>query len=76
MAIPSAGDLVLYGNGAPEGDVSFIPEHGAHSGPSVDELHTFIVHPARVPLPEPLVHPVQLYDVFIRYQHEAERVAA
>ncbi|PYM12786.1 MAG: hypothetical protein DMD81_23075 [Candidatus Rokuibacteriota bacterium] len=67
MAMPSAGDLVIYGHGAPEGDVSFIPERGAHAGPSAEELQTFVLHPPNVRLPEPLVHPVQLYDHFIRY---------
>ena len=51
MAMPSAGDLVIYGTGAPEGNVSFIPEVGAHAGPSPDELHTFIVAPSGVTVP-------------------------
>jgi hypothetical protein len=68
MRMPSAGDLVIYGIDAPEGHVSFIREVGAHAGPSPDELHTFIVHPARVTLPMPISHPVQLYEHFIRYQ--------
>lgn len=69
MGMPSAGDLVIYGIGAPQGHVSFIPgEVGAHAGPSPEELHTFIVHPATVTLPAPISHPVQLYDHFIRYQ--------
>ena len=46
MTMPSAGDLVIYGIDAPQGHVSFIPEMGAHAGPSPDELHTFIVRPA------------------------------
>ena len=52
----------------PEGHVSFIPEVGAHAGPSPEEMHTFIVRPAKVTLPSPITHPVQLYDHFIRYQ--------
>ena len=48
MAMPSAGDLVIYGIDAPEGHVSFIPEVGAHAGPSPEEMHTFIVRPAKV----------------------------
>jgi len=47
MAMPSAGDLVIYGIGASEGHVSFIPEMGAHAGPSADEMQTFIVRPRR-----------------------------
>src|SRR5258705_5088294 len=67
MSMPSAGDLVIYGIDAPGGHVSFIPEVGAHAGPSPEELHTFIVHPARVDLPLPIEHPIQLYDHFIGY---------
>jgi type I phosphodiesterase/nucleotide pyrophosphatase len=68
MAMPSAGDLVLYGLGAPEGNVSYVAELGAHAGPSVDELHTFIVHPQRVSLPSPITHPLDLYPCFRRYR--------
>jgi hypothetical protein len=72
MAMRSAGDLVIYGIDAPRGHVSFIPEIGAHAGPSPEELHTFIVRPAAVTLPSPLTHPVQLYEHFIRYQPPRE----
>jgi hypothetical protein len=68
MAMPSAGDLVIYGIDAPEGHVSYIPERGAHAGPSVDELHTFIIHSPGVTLPGPVRHPLELYDVLMRYQ--------
>jgi hypothetical protein len=68
MAMRTAGDLVIYGQDAPEGNVSYIPETGAHAGPSHDELHTFIVAPRETELPTPLRHPIQLYDVFMRYQ--------
>ncbi|MGH7316444.1 MAG: hypothetical protein ACREJS_09315, partial [Candidatus Rokuibacteriota bacterium] len=79
MAMPSAGDIVLYGTGAVGGDVSFIDELGAHAGPSVEELHTFILHPPSVPLPAgPLTHPVDLYPHFRAYHEVAagEPVAA
>jgi hypothetical protein len=69
MAMPSAGDLVLYGIGAPGGDVSFLEERGAHAGPSEAELHTFILHPPSVTLPAaPLTHPAQLYPHFAAYR--------
>ena len=71
MAMRTAGDLVIYGQGATEGDVSYIAEIGAHAGPSEDELHTFIIAPVSVELPTPIRHPLQLYDVFVRY-HRAE----
>jgi hypothetical protein len=71
MAMPSAGDIVLYGTGAAAGDVSFIDERGAHAGPSEAELHTFILYPPSVALPEaPLTHPVQLYPHFMAYQED------
>ena len=68
MQMRSAGDLVIYGTDSPDGDVSFIREHGAHAGPGASEMHTFIVGPAKVTLPSPISHPVQLYEHFIRYQ--------
>jgi hypothetical protein len=68
IAMPSAGDLVLYGHGAPEGDVSYIDEVGAHAGPSLDELETFVISPPGVRMPEPLAHPLQLYPHFLSYR--------
>ena len=68
MAMPNAGDLVIYGIDAPRGHVSFIPERGAHAGPSPEEMHTFIVHPAHVTLPLPLHHPARLYAHFLGYR--------
>jgi hypothetical protein len=71
MAMPSAGDLVLYGIDAPGGHVSFIPEVGAHAGPSPDELHTFIVVPPAARLPAAITHPIELYPHFLAYQGDA-----
>jgi len=68
MAMRSAGDLVVYGIGAPGSDVSFIEERGAHAGPSEHEMHTFFIHPATVTVPEPLSHPVTLYGHFAAYR--------
>jgi hypothetical protein len=68
MAMPSAGDLVIYGIDAPGGHVSFVPEVGAHAGPSPGELHTFIVCPAAVTLPTSIHHPIQLYEHFLGYR--------
>ena len=75
MAMRTAGDLVIYGLDAADGNVSYIAEIGAHAGPSYEEMHTFLVAPVDVALPAALTHPVQLYDVFMRYQ-PAEAVAA
>jgi hypothetical protein len=68
MKMPSAGDLVIYGTDAPEGNVSFISEHGAHAGPAASEMQTFIVRPGNIAIPHDITHPVQLYDHFIQYQ--------
>jgi hypothetical protein len=67
ITMRSAGDLVIYGTGAPEGNVSYIPEVGAHAGPSPDELRTFIVAPSGVTVPT-ITHPIQLYGLFMAYQ--------
>jgi hypothetical protein len=66
MAMRCAGDLVLYGNGSPEGNVSYVREHGAHAGPSEDEMETFVVAPPGAGLPERIAHPLELYPHFIR----------
>lgn len=69
MAMPSAGDLVLYGTGAPGGAVSFVDERGAHAGPSEEELHAFILHEPGARLPAgALTHPRQLYPHFLAYR--------
>lgn len=69
MAMRSAGDLVIYGNDAVEGTITYIPEAGAHAGPSADEIHTFVVSPPGAALPDSITHPIQLYSHFISY-HE------
>jgi len=68
MDMRSTGDLLVYGIGAPESDVSFIPERGAHAGPSENELHTFIIHPVTVEMPALVSHPVELYAHFAAYR--------
>jgi hypothetical protein len=70
MAMRSAGDLVVYGIGAPEGNISYVPEVGAHAGPSPEELHTFLIQPAGVEDTGPVQHPIELYDLFAAYQRE------
>ena len=69
MEMPSAGDLVIYGIGAPGGHVSYLHEMGAHAGPSPEELQTFILHPLLIALPpSPLTRPSQLYSHFLGYR--------
>jgi len=67
MAMPSAGDLVIYGNETPEGNVSYVAEHGAHAGISEDEMETFVVAPAGSGLPARIRHPLELYPHFVAY---------
>jgi hypothetical protein len=76
MAMPSAGDFVIYGIDSASGHVSYIAEAGAHAGPSPEELHTFVVAPPGAELPKPLTHPTQLYPYFARYVESAERESA
>ena len=71
MAMPSAGDLVLYGLEAESGHVSFIAETGAHAGPTADEMQTFLISPPGVTVAAPITHPLQLYPHFVRYQEAA-----
>ncbi|HWO42346.1 MAG TPA: alkaline phosphatase family protein, partial [Candidatus Eisenbacteria bacterium] len=71
MAMPSAGDLVIYGIDAPRGHVSFIPEMGTHAGPSPDEMQTFVLHSEKIPFPSFITHPVELYEHFMRYRADA-----
>ncbi|MBI5542971.1 MAG: alkaline phosphatase family protein [Deltaproteobacteria bacterium] len=47
VRMPSAGDLVVYGNGLPGTDVAFAWEFGSHAGVARGEVETFVVHPAR-----------------------------
>jgi hypothetical protein len=68
MAMPSAGDLVVYGIDAPEGHVSYIDEIGAHAGPSPDERHTFVLARPEASLPARIDDPIRLYETFIRYR--------
>jgi hypothetical protein len=67
MAMRCAGDLVIYGNDSPDGNVSYIRELGAHAGPAPEELHTFILSPPGANLPSPITHPIQLYEHFLGY---------
>src|SRR5437870_1336063 len=68
MAMPSAGDLVIYGHDSPDGNVSYVAEIGAHAGPSTDELYTFVVCRRDIELPRPITHPVELYPHFLGYR--------
>jgi hypothetical protein len=66
MAMRSAGDLVLYGHDAPDGNISYVHEVGAHAGPAEEEMETFIVTPPGLEIGAPITHPTQLYPLFMR----------
>lgn len=70
MAMRCAGDLVIYGHGSPDGNISYVAEVGAHAGPSPEEMECFVVCPRGVTLPEPITHPTQLYPHFAAYQED------
>ena len=49
LSLPSAGDLVVYGNGVAGGHhVAFSWEFGSHAGIGQEEVETFVIHPARI----------------------------
>ncbi len=68
MAMPSAGDLVIYGHDSPDGNISYVAEIGAHAGASPEEMECFVLCPPGARLPEPVTHPTQLYPHFVAYQ--------
>ena len=70
VGMPSAGDLIVYGNGSPDGNVSYLREVGAHAGPSREEIETFVVVPPGVSVPSPITHPRELYAHFIAYDEQ------
>ena len=47
-AMPSGGDVILYGHYADAGCVNFLDERGSHAGPSEDELYAFLATPPGV----------------------------
>src|SRR5262249_45108072 len=48
LAMPSAGDIMIFGQYAAAGCVSFLGERGSHAGPSEEELYGFVLAPPRV----------------------------
>ncbi len=70
---PRAGDLCIWGGGAPAGNISYSYEFGAHSGWTDDETQSFIFAPSDAPYEFSRItrHP-QFYEVFRRYAIFAE----
>jgi hypothetical protein len=74
--LPSAGDLVVYGNGLPGEDVAFAWEFGSHAGVSRDEVETFVIHPREVPYDFTRVsHGADLHDFLIDQYFSPRRMA-
>jgi Type I phosphodiesterase / nucleotide pyrophosphatase len=68
LAMPSAGDIVLYGHYAPRGCVSYLGERGSHAGPAEDELYGFVLAPPRVAFDFGAVRgPADLHACFAAY---------
>jgi len=73
MAMRCAGDLVIYGTGTSDGrGISYIPEVGAHAGPSPEEMQTFVMALPSMGLPPAITHPLELYPLLSRYQDEVD----
>jgi hypothetical protein len=72
LAMPSAGDLLVFGAGVPGGDVAYSWEFGSHGGLGRGDVETFFVHPAAVPFDRPVEGPRDLHRFFTeRYDGHA-----
>lgn len=73
LAMPSAGDIVVFGHYAERGCVSFLGERGSHAGPSEDELYGFVMTPPGVKFEFGGVsRPADLYPLFAGYRDGPE----
>lgn len=71
LAMPSAGDIVLYGHYAASGCVNYLGERGSHAGPSEEELYGFVMAPPGVEFDFGSVRgPADLYPLFAGYHAE------
>lgn len=64
LAMPSAGDLLVFGAGVPGGDVAYSWEFGSHGGLGRGDVETFVVHPAAVPFERHIEGPLDLHRFF------------
>jgi hypothetical protein len=75
LAMPSAGDIIVYGHYAATGCVNFLGERGSHAGPSEAELYGFVLAPPAVSFDfETVTGPRALYPLFAGYQEAPEPV--
>jgi hypothetical protein len=72
LAMPSSGDVVLYGHYANAGCVNFLGERGSHAGPSEEELYAFVAAPPTVAFDFAGVDRARdLHSLFLRYRRPA-----
>ena len=72
LGMPSAGDIMLFGQYAEAGCVSFLGERGSHAGPSEEELYGFVLAPGGVTFDfEGVSRPQDLYPLFAGYREAA-----
>ena len=73
LAMPSAGDVILYGHYTASGCVNFLGERGSHAGPSEAELYPFVIAPTDVKFDfEAVSGPRDLYGLFIGYHTDQD----
>jgi hypothetical protein len=71
LAMPSGGDVILYGHDTTVGCVSYLDERGSHAGPSPAELYPFVAAPTHLAFDFAAVRrPRDLYPLFARYQDQ------
>lgn len=75
LAMPSAGDVVLYGHYTARGCVNYLGERGSHAGPTEQELYAFVMAPPHVAFDFGAVSRARdLYPLFAGYRMRADRV--
>ena len=72
VATPASGDLIVFGAGAPGGDVAYSWEFGSHGGVGLGDVETFLIHPWFVTLDGPdVMGPLDLHRFMMkRYVRE------
>ena len=69
LAMPSGGDVILYGHYAARGCVNFLDELGSHAGPTEPELYAFLAAPPHVGFDFTRVSRARdLHPLFARYR--------
>jgi type I phosphodiesterase/nucleotide pyrophosphatase len=75
LAMPSAGDVMVFGHYSTQGCVSFLNERGSHAGPSEEELYGVLLAPPGVTFHfDGVSRPRDLYPLFAGYQEAGREV--